>query len=299
MSLEQQGFALTAGGLEGWRGREDFLASEAWIGRDARYLAETALAQSSRAQRRLIGYCRVCNRHVDFRFEPPQHDGPANWREQLSCSCCGFIMRHRMGLDVQLQAFPNPDKPPRVFMTEHASPQFIWARQRWPDAIGSEYVADDSTRKRLSRYLGELQGDRDVQVRHEDCTSLTLADASRDAVLTFDVLEHVPDYCAALREFARVLTPGGWLIASVPFDYGAEAIIVRARLRADGSIEHLLPPEYHGDPTSDDGCLAYYGFGWDLLARMREAGFREAWAISGWSPVWGWLGASGLVVAQR
>ena len=299
MSLVREPFPLTAGGLVGWRTRDDYHASEAWVGRDARYMAETAFTRAYSDRRCFIGYCRVCSRYVDFRYEPPMHDGPANWREQLACTGCNFIMRHRLGLDVLVQAFPDPVKPPRASLTEHASPLFVWAQQRWPDVIGSEFVADDETHRLLSQFLTHLQGGVRAQVRHEDCTALTLVDASRDAVMTFDVLEHVPDYCAALREFARVLAPGGWLVVTVPFDYGSEETVVRARRNADGSIEHLLPPEYHGDPTSQSGCLAYYAFGWDLLAQMRKAGFSDAWAVSGWSPVWGWLGASGLLVARR
>lgn len=41
-------------------------------------------------------------------------------------------------------------------------------------------------------------------------------DAFFDAVLLLDVLEHVPDDTAVLREIARVLRPGGMLILSVP-----------------------------------------------------------------------------------
>ena len=46
--------------------------------------------------------------------------------------------------------------------------------------------------------------------------SLPLEDASFDAVFLLDVLEHVVDQQAVLREVERVLKPGGTLILSVP-----------------------------------------------------------------------------------
>jgi SAM-dependent methyltransferase len=45
---------------------------------------------------------------------------------------------------------------------------------------------------------------------------LPVASESVDAVLALDLLEHIRDDAAAAREFARVLRPGGLLIATVP-----------------------------------------------------------------------------------
>ncbi len=89
-------------------------------------------------------------------------------------------------------------------------------------------------------------------VRNEDVTRLSFADASLDIILCFDVLEHVPDYRAALREFHRVLDTGGQLVISVPFSFQQETI-VRARLDDAGNIEHLTEPCYHGDPVIRPG----------------------------------------------
>lgn len=49
-----------------------------------------------------------------------------------------------------------------------------------------------------------------------DLSRLPFADAAFDVVAAFDVLEHVLDEGAALREIERVLRPGGVLITSVP-----------------------------------------------------------------------------------
>jgi len=46
--------------------------------------------------------------------------------------------------------------------------------------------------------------------------TLPYADASMDAVLIYDVLEHVTDVQGVLREIYRVLKPGGIFYASVP-----------------------------------------------------------------------------------
>jgi SAM-dependent methyltransferase len=47
-------------------------------------------------------------------------------------------------------------------------------------------------------------------------TALPFKDAVFDVVSAFDVVEHCADEGAALRELARVLTPGGRLLVSVP-----------------------------------------------------------------------------------
>lgn len=50
-----------------------------------------------------------------------------------------------------------------------------------------------------------------------DITSIPEPDASYDAVLCIEVLEHLPEPLAALRELSRILKPGGTLILTSPF----------------------------------------------------------------------------------
>jgi SAM-dependent methyltransferase len=47
-------------------------------------------------------------------------------------------------------------------------------------------------------------------------TNLPLADDAVDLILCSEVLEHIQEDKAALGELARVLSPGGWLLISVP-----------------------------------------------------------------------------------
>lgn len=50
-----------------------------------------------------------------------------------------------------------------------------------------------------------------------DITDIPRPDSSFDAILCTEVLEHIPDPVAAIREFARLLKSGGMLILTAPF----------------------------------------------------------------------------------
>ncbi len=50
-----------------------------------------------------------------------------------------------------------------------------------------------------------------------DITAIPEPDASFDAILCVEVLEHLPDPAGALKEFARLLRPGGQVIITAPF----------------------------------------------------------------------------------
>src|SRR5215216_6608654 len=53
-------------------------------------------------------------------------------------------------------------------------------------------------------------------VRHGDVCGMPLTDESFDLLLATDIIEHVDDDLAALREIARVLRPGGKALITVP-----------------------------------------------------------------------------------
>ena len=64
----------------------------------------------------------------------------------------------------------------------------------------------------------EVCHERGLPVMRADATMLPLADASLDIVTAFDVLEHLEDDDACVREVRRVLKPGGAFLVAVPCD---------------------------------------------------------------------------------
>jgi SAM-dependent methyltransferase len=59
-----------------------------------------------------------------------------------------------------------------------------------------------------------------ARLLHADACELPLADASVGAVVSANLLEHIPDDDRALREVGRVLRPGGRAVVVVPFGAG-------------------------------------------------------------------------------
>lgn len=94
----------------------------------------------------------------------------------------------------------------------------------------------------------------------QDITALTFANESFDLIVSSDVLEHVPSLGDAFRESQRVLRPGRAHLFTVPprLKTKKRAELVR------GEILHLEPPEYHRDPLSPEGILAFWDLGPDL-----------------------------------
>jgi SAM-dependent methyltransferase len=112
-------------------------------------------------------------------------------------------------------------------------------------------------------------------VQCQDVQQLTFSDASFDVVTSTEVFEHVADDARGYHEVRRVLRPGGAFVFTVPLS-GAPATVERARLRS-GAVEHLLPPEYHGDRIRGrDRVLAFRNYGRDIVGRLQSSGFAAA-----------------------
>lgn len=126
----------------------------------------------------------------------------------------------------------------RVLVATPLHPGF-WVRRRLSAAIGGAsgkahgvlldvgcglkpYAA--AFRPHISRYIG-MEYSSDAGYRgnaadvYGDAAAVPIAASSVDTVLCTEVLEHVPDPDAVVREIARVLKPGGIVICTAPFVY--------------------------------------------------------------------------------
>ena len=243
------------------------------------------------------GRCHVCRRPstfvTDFEYAPGEmlHGKRVpNWRERLTCVHCGLCNRLRASVQF-LERNLGCRHDSLIYMTEQTTPLYQHLHGHYRHVTGSEYFGDR---------VPYGTNDPVTGLRNESVNKLTFANDSFDFLLSFDVFEHVPDYTTALRECHRTLKPGGTLLFTVPFHKGYRETLLRARLRNDGSIEHLQDPEYHGDPVgAGAGCLCFHTFGWDLLPQLRDIGFASAEAHLFWSARHAYLGTEQLLLTAR
>lgn len=82
--------------------------------------------------------------------------------------------------------------------------------------LAQDFAAYDGQGDGVGLHKGERWNYEGLDII-SDIADIPEPDASFDAILCTEVLEHVPDPLAALREFARLLNDGGSLIVTVPF----------------------------------------------------------------------------------
>src|SRR5271155_5810955 len=187
------------------------------------------------------GYCTICETDVFFAKTGP-------WlRDQYFCLRCRSIPRQRALLRVLGQHFPSW-RDLRIHESSPAGTSSDKIRRECPKLIATQFFSD------VPR--GEVRNGE----RSENLESLTFPDSSFDLVITQDVFEHVLRPEKAFAEIARTLKPGGAHLFTVPY-YKGKRTIVRARAAESGEIEHLMPPDYHGNPVDPEGSLVVTEWG--------------------------------------
>lgn len=190
-----------------------------------------AVVQVIRRHRMNIGRCDICDGPTMF-----VELGP--WlRDDYLCVRCRSIPRWRLTMRVLQERFPR------------------WRELELFEAAPGGALSDRlraECRSYTSTHYGSEGG--------EDLQCLSFADLRFDVVVTQDVMEHVLDPAAAFAEIARILRPGGAHIFTTPRHEGAT--VVRARA-SGGVVEHLLPDEYHVDPSTGRGALVVTDWGDD------------------------------------
>lgn len=245
---------------------------------------EKELQDTSKHSRKIISFSYPAGKQVNLEVSLRTSDLSINWRESMTCPITGLNNRLRAAAhlcDSELGLLSRE----RIYLSEQVTPCFKWMKQRYPNLIGSEYLGDHCP-------LGQTN---EEGTRNEDLTKLTFPSNYFDAALSFECLEHIPNFLDAFRELARVLKPDGRIMWSVPFGPNFQKNLIRASRDADGRIIHHEPPEYHGDPINSDGCLCFTHFGWEMLQQVKEAGFKDAYAVAYWSDVFGYLGVEQII----
>lgn len=161
----------------------------------------------------------------------------------------------------------------------------------------------------------------EAEIRQAAVTALPFADEAFDAVVSADVLYHVDDDGAALREFFRVLRPGGSVIINVPayrwlWSYHDEATHARRRYGRRELLEKVRQAGFTGAAATHWNALPFPlvvvrrklwpapqgGSDVSLLPAPLEACFRGAMALErGWLRAVGPLpfGSSIFLVASK
>jgi SAM-dependent methyltransferase len=228
----------------------------------------------------LPGICDICERATTYTATPrkaPDGDRFAfrvPWWSATVCGCKKGTL-DRAVMRVLLDGGAIDD---RVYHVGHHSAFRQWLSAKLPNVVASQYEE------------GQEPGTIENGIRYEDLTRLSFADSEFDCTICMEVLEHIPDYKAALREMARTLRPGGRALLTFPW-LGGENYdhLIRAELLPDGSIHHILPAEYHGDPAKSGGILSFRAFGWKILDEMRDAGFGRVTATFIFGPLHGYM----------
>jgi len=118
-------------------------------------------------------------------------------------------------------------------------------------------------------------------------------DGSFDAVISFETLEHVEDPQALLKEFHRVLTPGGRVIVSVPNDWSDESgedpnpfhlqVYDLERLRAEIASDFDVEAAYV--QSASQAKVVGQRFVWEKKQRELypvDPHTRDAWSAEWW-----------------
>lgn len=206
------------------------------------------------------GWCHACEgmRKIDFRSNHAIVDEERGmihlaFSETGVCTTCKINSRQRFAAEI-LRTRPASA---RVYMTEHKTALRMRLALTIADLTSSEYLGDCAP--------GEIVDG----ILHQDLHNLSFASASKDVILSLDVLEHVHDPLLCLREIERVLAPGGVAVVTFPF-FADRTTTVRRSDLVNGEIVALRPNEYHGNPLGG-GSLVFSEFSWDFLQTVLDA----------------------------
>lgn len=220
------------------------------------------------------GFCPICEQHVTFSSEQ------AWYRDHLLCPSCpnGSVPRERALMLSLRHTFPNW--------------QSLDIHESSPIARGASVILSQQAASYIPTqyYPSYPLGINVNHVRNENLEAQTFPDGTFDLVISLDVMEHVNMPSQAFQEIARTLKPNGAYIFTAPTYKAKVNTERRARYLEDGRIEHLAPPEYHGNPVSDQGALVTFHYGYDLPELIHQWSGLSVRVERFWDPYHGIIG---------
>jgi SAM-dependent methyltransferase len=184
--------------------------------------------------------CPVCN----STYSKLLPYGRMNPRENALCPECLSLERHRL-MWLYLKNKTNFFTQPLTLL--HIAPEHCFIK-RFEALPNLNYLSAD-----IESPLAKLK---------MDIHNIPLEDNSVDVVFCNHVLEHVDNDIQCMKEFYRVLKPGGWSILQSPLDPN------RATTLEDPTL--TTPQQREAVHGQDDHVRTY---GLDYADRIRQAGF--------------------------
>lgn len=213
-------------------------------------------------EQRFTASCPICEEAAVF----TSPDDYWSCRVDLTSPGCPLghcIPRQRALAEVLFSLFPR-DRVKQMAVHESSPVPVgvsLWLRRNCGGYVMSGY------------FPGHPFGGVVAGLRNEDLERQTFGDAAFDLVIHLDVMEHLFDPFAALREIERTLKPGGFCLFTAP-TYPDRPVSQQVAFREEGAVRVVGEPEYHGNPQSKDGALVTWRYGYDLpLLIARQTGF--------------------------
>jgi SAM-dependent methyltransferase len=188
-----------------------------------------------------------------------------NWREQAKCDCAD-----------QLSA--------RLRATLHFLQSVTGVSQRTKLLVfGPPSMLDRRCERVMptTRFVSQLSIDDGIYRLPEPTGSASV-------VVALDVLHTVPPLDEALSEIHRVLGSGGQLVFTVPF-----------RLFTERTVSHLTTLPRTNGLLPVERAHEVHELGWDILDRLRAAGFRQSTAHSYRSEELGYFGLFNMIFSAN